>query len=89
MLLIGEMGGDLEEAAARYVAGRISKPVYAFVAGQSAPEGKRMGHAGAIALGGAGTWSAKVRAFQEAGVHVVADLADMHRVFSEALRVFV
>ncbi|PIE53554.1 succinate--CoA ligase subunit alpha [Candidatus Fermentibacteria bacterium] len=83
VLLIGEIGGELEEAAADYVARRMTKAVYAFVAGQSAPKGKRMGHAGAIATGSTGSWGDKVRAFQDAGVHVVADLADIHRVFSE------
>jgi succinyl-CoA synthetase alpha subunit len=70
IVLIGEIGGTDEEAAAGYIAEHVTKPVVAFVAGQTAPPGKRMGHAGAIISGGTGTAAEKVAAFQAAGVQV-------------------
>jgi succinyl-CoA synthetase alpha subunit len=73
VVLIGEIGGSDEEAAARYVARHMSKPVVAFIAGRTAPPGKRMGHAGAIVTGGTGTAAEKIATFREAGVPV-ADL---------------
>jgi succinyl-CoA synthetase alpha subunit len=68
--LIGEIGGSDEEEAARFIAQRMRKPVVAFISGRTAPEGKRMGHAGAIVSGGSGTAKAKVDAFLSAGVPV-------------------
>ncbi len=79
VVLVGEIGGDEEERAAVLIKERISKPVFAYIVGQTAPEGKRMGHAGAIVSGGAGTAESKIKAFTEAGVPVaktIDDLAD-------------
>jgi succinyl-CoA synthetase alpha subunit len=70
VVLVGEIGGDEEEKAARYVAARMSKPVFAYIAGFSAPPGKTMGHAGAIISGSAGTAQAKKEALEGAGVAV-------------------
>ena len=68
--LIGEIGGDAEEQAAEYIKNNITKPVVAFIAGQQAPPGKQMGHAGAIISSGAGTAAEKIAAFKTAGVPV-------------------
>lgn len=70
VVLIGEIGGSDEERAAEFIAARMSKPVTAFVAGRTAPAGKRMGHAGAIIEGGAGTAAGKIAAFEAVGVRV-------------------
>jgi succinyl-CoA synthetase alpha subunit len=71
IVLIGEIGGGAEEEAAQYAAREVKVPIVAFVAGQTAPPGKRMGHAGAIIAGGRGTAAEKMAALREAGVHVV------------------
>jgi succinyl-CoA synthetase alpha subunit len=77
ILLIGEIGGTAEEEAAAYIKAHVTKPVAAFVAGQTAPPGKRMGHAGAIISGGAGTAAEKIAAFKAAGIEVAATPAEL------------
>ena len=85
IILVGEIGGTDEEAAAEYIAERVSKPVVAYIAGVTAPPGKRMGHAGAIVAGGTGTAEAKYSALDAAGVATVRSLADLGEAMVNAL----
>jgi succinyl-CoA synthetase alpha subunit len=77
VLMIGEIGGTAEEEAARYIRDHMTKPVAAFIAGQTAPPGKRMGHAGAIISGGTGTAAEKIATLEECGVNVAGSPAEM------------
>ena len=86
IVMIGEIGGDLEIQAAKYIKENITKPVVAFIAGQTAPAGKRMGHAGAIISGSAGTAKEKMDALEEAGVKVVISPAEIGKAVSEVLK---
>jgi len=82
IVLVGEIGGTAEEEAAAYIAKHVSKPVYAYIAGRTAPEGKRMGHAGAIVARGMGTAASKQKAFEKANVKVAkfpTDIAEFVR----------
>ena len=86
VILIGEIGGTAEEDAAAWIAAHMSKPVAAFIAGSTAPPGKRMGHAGAIISGGQGTAAEKIGALEAAGVVIAPTPTDMASAVQEAMR---
>ena len=86
ILMIGEIGGSAEEEAAAYIKQHVSKPVAAFIAGRTAPPGKRMGHAGAIISGGKGTAGEKMAALRDAGIEVADSPADMGQAVQRAMQ---
>lgn len=87
IIMIGEIGGNLEIEAAEWIKRNMKKPVVGFIAGQTAPKGKRMGHAGAIISGGKGTAEEKIEAMKTCGLHVAMSPADMGITLKKALRI--
>ncbi|HVE11932.1 MAG TPA: succinate--CoA ligase subunit alpha [Elusimicrobiota bacterium] len=85
VIMIGEIGGSAEEEAAEFYKKRMTKPVFSFIAGKTAPPGRRMGHAGAIVEGSAGTHAAKVEALKRVGIRVVDNLSDIGEVVARSL----
>jgi succinyl-CoA synthetase alpha subunit len=86
VVMIGEIGGTAEEEAAAYVKKHMTKPVVGFIAGRTAPPGRRMGHAGAIISGGKGTAQEKMTAMKKAGIHVVDNPALLGETMAQALQ---
>ena len=85
IVMVGEIGGTAEEEAAEFIKSNISKPVISYIAGQTAPAGKRMGHAGAIIAGGKGTAADKIKKLEECGVHIAENLLQIGKKTKEVL----
>ena len=85
IVMVGEIGGTAEEDAAEYIKNHVSKPVISYIAGQTAPAGKRMGHAGAIIAGGKGTAADKISKLKECGVHIADNLVEIGAKVAEVL----
>lgn len=85
IVMVGEIGGNAEEAAADYIKNNVNKPVISYIAGQTAPAGKRMGHAGAIIAGGKGTAAEKIKKLKECGVHIADNLVSIGSKVAEVL----
>ncbi len=86
VVMVGEIGGNAEEKASAWIAANMKKPVVGFIAGLTAPPGRRMGHAGAIVSGGQGTADAKIKAMQESGIHVCKDLGSLGKLCKEVFK---
>jgi succinyl-CoA synthetase alpha subunit len=85
IVMVGEIGGSAEEEAGEYIKNNVTKPVISYIAGQTAPAGKRMGHAGAIIAGGKGTASDKIDTLKDCGVHIAENLVDIGSKVAEVL----
>ncbi|MEQ1556420.1 MAG: succinate--CoA ligase subunit alpha, partial [Gallionella sp.] len=86
VIMVGEIGGNDEEECARWIKQNMRKPVVGFIAGVTAPEGKRMGHAGAIISGGQGGADTKLAVMEECGIHITRNPAEMGRVMQQVLQ---
>ncbi|HCY84035.1 MAG TPA: succinate--CoA ligase subunit alpha [Desulfobacteraceae bacterium] len=86
IVMVGEIGGSAEEEAAAYIKANVTKPVVGFIAGLTAPPGRRMGHAGAIISGSSGTGEAKIKAFKDNGIHVCENLGEIGRICEGAFK---
>ncbi len=84
IIMVGEIGGSAEEEAADFISKTVTKPVIGFIAGLTAPPGRRMGHAGAIISGSSGTAQGKIKAMREAGITVVENLGEMGAIAKKA-----
>ncbi|PID74925.1 MAG: succinate--CoA ligase subunit alpha, partial [Desulfobacterales bacterium] len=85
IVMVGEIGGNAEEEAAAYIKAHVTKPVVGFIAGLTAPPGRRMGHAGAIISGSSGTGEAKLAAFEENGIHVCTNLGTIGQICKDVM----
>ena len=85
IMMIGEIGGSAEEEAAEFIAGNVTKPMSAYIAGVTAPAGKKMGHAGAIVSGSKGTAAAKIEALEDAGCHIARNPSEIGSIMAEVV----